>query len=385
MKQFSKETQVIIDAHKNDFNCTNYKSKLASYGGYSEYLKKLGGVFAKWNGKTANVKTVKEFHQIAEYVFGLMSIYGFDYNNGNIYRNWKGGAPFYINGKKGRCNWGRIDDLCSKESKDKTTNCNYAMDSLLYKAGLYGKSGQPTNSCAYKSHIKSRKEPFFRNQKDLQIGDLIQFFHNPVTTNDCNDWSGWGHVAIVGAIENGKIYCFDGGGRFITTGNYIHEFKVDKNNKPIGDYSTYKGWVAIRSFTLVGAKKDLIKSKSDTDLAVGVLHGEYGVGNTRKEYLGTRYNAVQELVNHYLKDEGRKDYIRAAANFVLNGYAGSGISRKEYFGIDYDEIQEKVNWIIKTAQEVIEGKYGNGEIRVTTLGVDYDVVQAQVNRILKKS
>ena len=62
MKQFSKETQVIIDAHKNDFNCTNYKSKLASYGGYSEYLKKLGGVFAKWNGKTANVKTVKEFH-----------------------------------------------------------------------------------------------------------------------------------------------------------------------------------------------------------------------------------------------------------------------------------------------------------------------------------
>lgn len=40
MKQFSKETQAIIDAHKNDFNCTNYKSKLASYGGYSEYLKK---------------------------------------------------------------------------------------------------------------------------------------------------------------------------------------------------------------------------------------------------------------------------------------------------------------------------------------------------------
>ena len=249
-KQFSDETQKIIDAHKADFNCTNYKEKLKSYGGYNSYLNKLGGVFKKWNGKTADVKTVSELHEIAEYVFGLMSIFGFDYNNGKIYRRWTGGSPFYVNGKKGRSNWGRIDDLCSKSSKDKTTNCNYGMDSLLYKSGLYGKPGQPTNSCAFRSHIKHRKFKFFRNQNDLKIGDLVQFFGSEVKTDNCNDWKNWHHVAIVGDIVDGKIIMFDSGGRFITTGKYKHEFKVDKNNKPIGDYSSYKGWVAIRSITL---------------------------------------------------------------------------------------------------------------------------------------
>lgn len=384
VKQFSDATQKIIDAHKSDFNCTNYISKLRAYGGYSAYLNSLGGVFKKWNGKTASVKTVEELHEIAEYVFGLMSIFGFDYNNGTWYRKWAGGSPFYINNQKGRCNWGRIDDLCGKESKDKTTNCNYGMDSLLYKAGLYGGNNQPTNSCAYKSHIKSRKCPFFRNQKDLQIGDLIQFFRNPVTTNNCDDWSDWGHVAIVGDIVNGNIILFDSGGRFITTGNYKHEFKVDKNNKPIGDYDTYKGWVAIRDFTLVGAKNDSIKNRSDSALAVGVIHAEYGSGNDRKNLLGNRYSAVQKLVNHYLSSNGHNDYIRACADFVLSGYAGSGETRKAYFGNIYNEVQNKVNWVIKTAEEVINNKYGVNETRKQLLGDEYTVVQNQVNRMLKK-
>ena len=42
MKQFTRGTQKIIDAHKADFDCTNWKDKLKSYGGYNAYLKKLG-------------------------------------------------------------------------------------------------------------------------------------------------------------------------------------------------------------------------------------------------------------------------------------------------------------------------------------------------------
>lgn len=130
-------------------------------------------------------------------------------------------------------------------------------------------------------------------------------------------------------------------------------------------------------------ESDFYKDKSDAILAVGVIHGEYGSGNDRKNILGNRYNSVQKLVNHYLSENGHDDYIRACADFVLSGYAGSGESRKAYFGTLYEEVQNKVNWIIKTAKDVINNKYGVNEKRKQLLGDDYQVVQNEVNRLLK--
>lgn len=381
MKQFTAGTLKIINAHKADFDCTNWHKKLNdTYGGYSGYLNKLGGVFKKWNGKDGNVKSVAEFYEIAEYVFGMMSIYGFDYNNGKIYRRWGGGKPFYVGGKKGKCNWGRIDTLCSSTKKDKTTNCNYAQDSFLYKAGLFGKNGQPTNSSSYKSHIISRKFKFYHNLSDLQVGDLVHFFSNPAKGNDPRDWKTWHHVAIVGEIINGKVVMYDGGGRFVTTGNYKHELTVDKNNIPYGDYGNYKGYIGIRVFNLINAKHDKVKNRIDEAVAVGVIHDDYGKNKERKYFLGSRYDSVQKLVTHYLSAKGHEDYIRACADFVLSGYAGSGLYRQSYFDKEYDEVQKKAEWIIKMAKEVWAGKYGNDDVRRKLLGDDYWCVQRQVER-----
>lgn len=384
MKQFTKGTQKIITAHKADFNCTNCDAKLKAFGGYGAYLKKLGGIFQKWNEKTAHVKSVTEFYEIAEYVFGLISIYGFDYNNGSLYRKWAGGSPFYPGSRKGRCNWGKIDDICGKSSKDKTTNCNYGMDSLLFKAGLFGQAGQPTNSCGYKSHIKKRKHKAIMQQKDLQVGDLVQFFRSKVTSNDPDDWEGWGHVAIVGEIINGKIILYDSGGRFITTGSYKVPFNVDKNNKPLGKYSSYKGWVATRDISLKDAKHDKVRDRIDEAVAVGVIHDDYGKNQERETYVGSRYDAVQKLVTHYLSAKGHDDYIRACADFVLSGYAGTGIYRQSYFDSEYAEVQKKVEWVVKIAQDIWadkdHSKYGVLEERKKILGHDYWVVQRQVDR-----
>ena len=384
MKQFTKGTQKIIDAHKADFDCANWKDKQKSYGGYNAYLKKLGGIFAKWNGKTGSAKTVMEFREFAEYVWGLMSIYGFDYNNGKIYRKWAGGKPFYTGGKKGRCNWGLIDDLCSKESKDKTTNCNYCQDSFLYKAGLFGKTGQPTNSCSYRSHIKTRKFTFFNKLSDLQVGDLVNFFSDPATSDNPSDWKTWHHVAIVGEIINGHIIMYDGGGRFITTGRYKHELKVDSKNRPTGDYSNYKGYIGIRAFNLKDAKHDMVKDRTDECIAVGVIHDDCGTKTERKTFLGSRYDKVQKLVTAYLKPEGHEEYIRACADYVLEGYAGTGEYRKSYFVDEYDEVQKKVEWVMKTAEAVWadkdHSKYGVLKERENKLGADYWVVQRQIDR-----
>ena len=80
MKQFSAETKEIIKAHKNDFNNRNYEQKLKEFGGYKKYIKSLGGVFKRYADGNAHVTTIEQFQEVAEYVWGLMSIYGFDYN-----------------------------------------------------------------------------------------------------------------------------------------------------------------------------------------------------------------------------------------------------------------------------------------------------------------
>ena len=360
MVKFSKETQSIINAHKNDFNCTNYNEKIKGYGGYSSYLNLLGGVFKKYNGKTPHVRTESEFQEVAEYVFGLMTIYGFDYNNGSRYVRWQGGAPFYTGTNKGKCNWGRIDDLC--KTKDKTTNCNYAMDSLFYKAGLMGGSGQIQHSSSFRGHVNTYKRKPIRNAKELKVGDLIHMFHSKITSDDPSTWKDWGHVCCVGEIENGKIITYDGGSRFMNSGSFKKTFTVDSNNKLTGSYSGYDGWVGIRV-------EELQSGKNIEAEAVELLH------NYSKD--------VVNLASKYITSEGHADYIRACADAVLSGYCGSGDARVEYFGSLYNEVQDKVNWTIKTAKEVLENKYGTGDARKKALGDDYWIVQNEVNRLLK--
>lgn len=377
MTQFTKATQAIIDAHKADFNCNTYDKFIKSKGGYAAYVKSLGGVFAKYVGKTPHVTTVQEFQEVAEYVFGLMAIWGFDYNNNQKYVRWGGGSPFYTSDKKGKCNKGKIDDMC-KGTKDRTTNCNYGADALFYKCGLEGGKGQ-FNSCAnWKTQIKTYKGKIIRKKVDLKPGDIVHFFRNKCTGTNPDKWNGWGHVAVVGKVTEKKIYLYDAGSYCIKKG--IHVRSCDRLTGTTVE-SGWTDWVGVRLYNLI----DTSINKTDADLAVEVIKGFYGSGNDRKENLGTRYEAVQGLVNAWLGTGGnRKNYIRAAASYVLKGYAGKNEKRKEFFGNSYEEVQHKVNWTIQIANEVIAGKYGNGDKRKFALGDDYELVQEQVNRQLKK-
>lgn len=74
------------------------------------------------------------------------------------------------------------------------------------------------------------------------------------------------------------------------------------------------------------------------DLAYKTMLGEFGNGEDRIKNLGTRYEEVQNFINHI--------------------------------------------WITSTdnlAQEVLSGRYGNGDVRKTVLGSRYEAVQDQVN------
>lgn len=343
MSVFSSYTQPIVNAHKADFNCTNFSSKLKSYGGYNAYLKKLGGVFAEYAGKSVNAKTVAQFQYGSEYVFGLFSIYGFDYSNGNssksTYHRWGGGSPFYVDGKKGKCNWGTIDALCSTTAKSKTTNCNYGIDSLMYKLGLMGGSGQVKNSDAFKKAVNTNKCKVIRNKKDLRVGDLVHMFHSKVTSSNPSTWKGWGHVVVVGEITDDSIIMYDTGSRYIKSGNFKQ--KISKSGSALGGtYANYAGWAAIRVCSL----KDMLGKRTNADLAVEVIHDKYKGGTDRMKALGCRYDAVQKLVNEYLTPAGHAAYIKACAQYVWHDFdAGSDEQRMKYFGDLYDEVQAEVN------------------------------------------
>ena len=79
-------------------------------------------------------------------------------------------------------------------------------------------------------------------------------------------------------------------------------------------------------------------SGSTLDLVYKTMKGEFGDGDSRKKALGTRYDEVQDFINH----------ISSANTDTL-------------------------------ASEVKAGKYGNGDVRKTVLGSKYDAVQDKIN------
>ena len=94
-------------------------------------------------------------------------------------------------------------------------------------------------------------------------------------------------------------------------------------------------------------------TKSIVDLANEVIAGKYGVGEARKQALGSLYSEVQAKVNEILSGKTSKPTLKS---------------------------------IDTIAKEVIEGKWGNGQNRkdrLTSAGYDYNAVQKIVNQLLK--
>lgn len=77
---------------------------------------------------------------------------------------------------------------------------------------------------------------------------------------------------------------------------------------------------------------------STLDLAVGIMDGKYGDGDDRKNNLGSRYNEVQEFINHIYSADAN-----TLANEVINGKYGNGETRKIVLGSRYNEVQDIVN------------------------------------------
>lgn len=103
----------------------------------------------------------------------------------------------------------------------------------------------------------------------------------------------------------------------------------------------------------VEENKTVQTTKSIVDLANETIQGKYGVGEARKQALGSLYNEVQAKVNEILL--GNKATVSKKTNEQI-------------------------------ADEVIQGKWGNGQDRKTklaTAGYDYNTIQKIVNQKLR--
>ena len=250
---FSPETRQIIMNHINDFNENNFDEFMRNFpGGYDGYMQSLGGVFAKYGGKgkSIEVQNAGDFQEAAEFVWGLFSIWGFDYWNASTYWPWGKDEEFdglydsayYTSHRYTGTGWGsgqgNINDVCSTSSRVKRTNCNAGIDTFLWTTNLNSTSGN-----GYGTRDKSGER--IDNVEDLQVGDLIHFYHDSNETD-------WGHVAIVGEVDHstGEVFLYDSGNRFIRTGRYKIPFITEPGGVPKGKYDTYEKWVGRRQFNL---------------------------------------------------------------------------------------------------------------------------------------
>lgn len=99
----------------------------------------------------------------------------------------------------------------------------------------------------------------------------------------------------------------------------------------------------------IGKNETVQTTKSIIDLANKVIQGKYGVGEARKQALGSLYNEVQAKVNEILlakKTTVAKKSNEEIANEVIAGKWGNGQERKSKLasaGYDYNAIQRIVN------------------------------------------
>lgn len=242
-------TKQFVTPHTKDFKWDTFDGYIKSKGGYTSYVKSLGGIFTIFAGKDKRIKTVSacDFQAAAEYTYGLMTIWGPDYDNGTTYHKWGDETPdqsdAYHNGEGGRYARGHysehiVDENLSSSSKPVRVNCNASCDTLLSKTTLWHEEHMCTH---FISGVRFSKVGKITDVSKLQVGDVLHFF---------DGGGGWHHVAVVGEVYSDYIVTYDGGGRFIS--NKKFKWKIPRHGSMIKNttYSNYDIWYGVRYWNI---------------------------------------------------------------------------------------------------------------------------------------
>ena len=245
------ETAATIKQHKKDFYYKNVDAKLKKAGGLIKYIQNLDknkkGVFwtyaSRTNGKGGikkiPVKTAADLQKASEFIYGLMMIWGVDYDIGTTYHEWKGKDAFYYPRKHGG-GYSNTDIITFLKDKNTIrTNCNYSVSTFYRTTSLKNLGGVGSGK---PEHIKMSKVGKITKWKDLKVGDIVHFFNG----------SDWRHVAMVGEVYSNKVVLYDGGPLFPK--RMIYKIPTPRTNSkgfPKGTpYKWYTSWWAFRPWNI---------------------------------------------------------------------------------------------------------------------------------------
>lgn len=267
-----KGTNSIVNVHRYDFNSGNFDKIIKANGGYNTYIKSLGGVFTKWVDKNTKVKpdyTVKnvtEFQECADYVFGIMTMYGFNYTKG--YKVWGSqdgdyaDDAFYQSKKSynGVSNgtYTTIDQIASGNTKGGMyVNCGFGVTYIYRKAGIIGndKSEDMNMEREFYNDGSKLDNKYYRKNYDatitdsmspkkFKVGDIIGFYVS-------GSGFTYRHVAIVVAVneKTGTYTLYDSGSSKFTKkrGNNL---VIKMSDKLVGDGGIYSGYSSYKVMRL---------------------------------------------------------------------------------------------------------------------------------------
>ena len=113
-----------------------------------------------------------------------------------------------------------------------------------------------------------------------------------------------------------------------------------------GTVDTWNAYAGINGKVPDPEPADPTPAGTTMELATRVIQNEFGSGDERKNALGSRYDEVQDEVNHRLLSS-----VDVLAEEVLENRYGSGQDRKDALGPRYQEVQDKVNEILQQNQK----------------------------------
>ena len=276
-KAFPSDVNAIVNLHRYDFDVNTFNKVISAYGGYTNYVKSLGGIFTKYGGiRNANIKTEEELGYLADYVWGMMNMYGFEYsNNSSSGKHWGGNKiaddGFYYP-KRNDTSYMRkiksttnvaypgspsdeklrnkiyeysIEDVLAGNGQAMTIQCTGGITLLFKKAGLIPQNAKSieyefypyyTNPSEKRDYRSKMNAKMYKNLpvKDMKVGDVIGFFNG----------TSYKHVAVVGKSDSNSITLYDSGSSKFTK-KRTGTLTINKNSNLLNNYS-YDNYVVMR-------------------------------------------------------------------------------------------------------------------------------------------
>lgn len=261
------------------------------------------------------------------------------------------GNKFYITKSKGgysTCIQGYPTDA----------NANVLANCVGYACGRFneiiGSMKYPALNCNAENFIERAKSLGLQVVSYPTLGGIMVWQKG----NTLNGSDGAGHVAVVERINSAnQIYTSESG---YGSSAFWNSIRTNSNGRwGLSSGYKFRGCIVNPAIGDVHAgtpsQDDPFKGVSDEELARRVWTGEFGNGDTRKAKLGSRYNAVQALVD---KGVGKpapsqpstpstpsqpSDDLLTLVKKTIRGDFGNGDARRKALGSRYDEVQNQVN------------------------------------------